>query len=242
MPNWVKKNVSRPLRKRFKKRYIGKKSGALRVGQIAKDVMYLKSVLNPEKKFDEIYYNNQNVAANNGVPTGMLVLDVTPVISQGVTQNDRTGNSIKVCSSVLRAQVKQQANTTGPLRLKAWLIQGTGGTEPTTSNISTQFLQTNPFSNVVDYFSQRNVNYFNDYKVLASKSITLRPDQYSGQFQIQELLLARKYKSMHFKYTQTGTGIVQGTMFLVVVADWGDIAASTGAYLDLYNRVYYYDN
>lgn len=112
---YVKKQVRR-AGKAIKKRYVAK-GGNLKVGQIAKDVMMLKRLVNAEKKrttlgstsFEAAHFTGQV----NGNSSGHRIVDISPsAINQGNGYNERNGNSIKLHSLVIKGQFIQMTNTT----------------------------------------------------------------------------------------------------------------------------------
>lgn len=245
--------------KQVKKRYVGKRG--FRLTQIAKDVMILKSLVNVEKKFIE-----SNVVRFPDAPlgqvttlneTGMYAKDITPLPTQGIGQNQRTGNEWKMVSLCLKGQVRQQGNNTTEMKVKIFIIKTNGPTVDVQGAIVTgqQFLSVNPISQVIDYNSTRNVDFFKNYRVMKVINITLPADQTSDVKGYKDFQYITKL-SHHVKMNKdSNTVIANGQIILIAVADSGNTAtvtsnlsyipvatASSGANLSFYTKSYYVDN
>lgn len=66
------------------------------MSRIAKDVMMIKSRLNVEKRFRLGDVQTANVAQMNFNALGFETHDLTPLWSQGLTESNRIGNSLKL--------------------------------------------------------------------------------------------------------------------------------------------------
>lgn len=237
------KRAGRAVKRGLKRRYM--RRGNLNVARIAKDVMYLKGVINAEKKFADYQTTGNTVGRNNNSASvsGAYYADITPTITEAVTQGGRTGSSIRVASIAYQMQLIQQAQTSWPLRIKVMLLRPTGLPE-TTFNVTTlaKIFNANPFSSVIDYFSERNSDYMGNWQVLASATRKIPADNLSAQYMITPIKIFRKLK-WHIKYSGDTNTIVSGPIYCVVLCDYGDKGtAATGAAFDHTLRVYFYDN
>lgn len=245
--------------KQVKKRYVGKRG--FRLSQIAKDVMILKSLVNVEKKFIE-----SNVVRFTDAPlgqvtslnsTGMYAKDITPLPTQGIGQNQRTGNEWKIVSLCLKGQVRQQGNNITEMKVKIYIVRSIGPTVDVNGAIiqGAQFLSVNPISQVIDYNSTRNVDFFKNYRVMKVIHITLPADQTSDTKGYKDFQYITKL-SHHVKMSQdSNTQIANGQIMLIAVADSGNTSATasnlsyipvatatSGANLSFYTKAYYVDN
>lgn len=211
-----------------KKRYLSK--GGL--GRVVKDVAFLKSVLNPEKKYFN-YKSTSAVAVGqvSGNSNAGLYLDTTPTPAQGTTRSTRNGCSIKLHSQYFRFQIVQQSATATPIRLRFQLFQNMGSQNAINVGVASGELHTsNPFNGLVDFNSNRNPDYMKDYKLLKQRTITLPVDPQSGALMIKELAFGMKYKSYHVR-TQgdNQTTVVQGQQIMVITADCGNASTTTAS-------------
>lgn len=258
------KRLGRMAKKQFKKRYVTKTGKGLRISQIMKDVNYLKSVLNPEKKRFQLQTTDAKFGQISGNNNAYWVTDVTPVPSQGVTSVTRTGNSIKVHSSHLRFQFQAMSSSNGsPIKIKVMLVKVIG--EPQLiSSAPTELLKPNPFilnagsnAGIIDYNSDRREDTFRRFVVLRQKSVTLRANYHTGQHQLTDVSMGVKFKSHHVKFTTDGNQTVaDGQLFILCLADNGNssdatvstltgtpqTAINTGINLQYDISTWYYDN
>lgn len=244
-----------------KKRYMakpgGRKStGGVRVAKMAKDIMYLKSVLNPEKKRYTYTEANLLVGQVNGNADGLFNRDVTPVMNQGVTYDTRNGASIKLHSSIYHFQLAQQAGAVGKIKamIEIWEVKGDPLTGFTFSN---EHWDPNTFTGVRDFNCQINPDHYMKARCLARRSISVAADQTTGEKLLTDVkipLLYNKGQGKHIRYEKDSNTVASGQMYLIIRCDRGNIATTpsglnvpdvginTGLIFN-YNRVdYYYDN
>lgn len=223
------KRVGRAVKRRYFK---GKGYRNPKVGQMAKDVMMLKRLINAEKKRYQInsVSSPQVVGQVNGNSTGHYALDLTPLPGQGTSYNQRTGNSIKWASSYFSLQFTHQSATVQKIKLRLMLVKVVGTPY---SNVQTaiqgQFLQANLFTTgsvVYDYYSQRIPDYFRNFKVLRSKTITLNQDTLSSQPVIKTVTFGHKFDH-HVRWATDGTTVSEGQVILLVLADSGNCSTTT---------------
>lgn len=230
------KNAGRVVKRRYFK---GKGYNNPKVSQMAKDIMFLKNTINAEKKVFQQYLQNALVGQVSANLNGYYFQDITPNPAQGTTSITRTGNSIKHHSSYIQFQFSQQSAVVSPVRLKIYLIRVVGQSilSPSGTVPQTMF-DPNPFisggSNIYDYNSNRNQDFFQTYKVLACKNVYLAPDNVSGQLMIKNVKMGMKYRDKwnHVKFSTDGsTAIAAGQLILMIVADSGNISTTTASTL-----------
>jgi len=268
--------LARKAGKAIKKRYVAKPggrkaTGGYRVGKMAKDIMYLKSVLNPEKKRYENATTTPNLVGQvNGVSgsytEGRYLFDCTPIPLQGVTYNTRNGASIKLHSTMWHFQFVQEASCVSDVKLCVEIFQIMG--EPYTgfTFFNERYLE-NPFiidgvsgaKTIRDLNSQINPDNFMKGKCIAKRIVRIRADQTTGAKMITDLKLPIKYnrgQGHHVRYKKDSIDVESGQLYIVIRADRGnigtvaisnlsgvpDVAPNTGISM-LGNKVdYFYDN
>jgi hypothetical protein len=259
----VKRSASRFVKKRYG---VGKKR-SLNVGQMARDVASLATMINAEKKIYNL--GNANVLSTGQVvgqvdynSTGIRVYDITPMMPQGSGASDRTGNSIKLHSSYYQFQVNTQTgvNSAIKMRIEMW---ANPGLVIDSTNLLDKLYVSNPFTGLIDYNSARNPDHFNDFRKLYTKTVYFPADNITGQFATKQFAIPFKWnrgKGHHVRYTGTGytnplTDLKSGQFFMVYFADSGNsnavqstlttipiIGALSGLQVKFTNRSYYYDN
>ena len=257
-----KKAVVRAASKRY-----GTKGGGVRYGRMVKDVARVVSMVNAEKKY--VTYPVASFAvgqlANNS--SGARQFDVTPLMSQGTDVSSRNGNSIKICSSFFQFQVQQQSSTVTTaikLRVELWLAKGVPlGAFASTGNAApiTDLYEPSVFSGVIDMTSTRQPDHFQDYRLIASRTIQVPGDQVSGgDIQAKTFTMPIKWnrgKGHHIRYSgvsNSSADIGNGQIFMVFRADIGNrdttastkdvplTAATTGLTVKMGYKHWFYDN
>lgn len=110
--------------KGFKGRYgIGKGKGGLKMLQIAKDLEMVKSRLNVEKKFVDADVMTSSVGQCAQNVDGAYYRDMSPIIPQGVGENQRVGNSIKLTGLSIPLQFRGMSNTFGARKLRISVLK-----------------------------------------------------------------------------------------------------------------------
>lgn len=223
-----------------KQRYSGKSA----IPNLLKDVTMLKHLVNVEKKrFDVTLTNSAAVSLTFGGATGAYSAIVSPTPSEGVSNNERIGNSIKLVSAMMNLRFSQQASALNPIDIKWFLVcrpDNGSGISATTS--LSHFLEVNPFTTQRDYHSNRDAEYFSSMKVVASGVAHLKQDQITGGTGVVQRKVPLRL-NYHLKYnTDTSTLTTKNQMYLFAVASEGDQALSTGALIQYNIRWYYTDN
>lgn len=244
----------------LKKRYTRK--GNLNVSQIAKDVMMLKSVINSEKKrttlgagsFESAHFCGQV----NGSSSGHQILDISPSsIAQGTDYNQRTGNSIKLHSLVIKGQFIQMTNTSQKVRVSVDIfMRKTDVASP--AKLLAEVYSLNPFPStpVLDYHSVRNPDFYGDYMLLASRRLYVASDTVSPQTNacVNYTIPIKFGPKVHAKWTTAGA-YESVQIFYVVRLDSGNQASTASSIVNIPTGVaetglfhvnqwqyFYYDN
>lgn len=267
------KAVGRKAVRAVKKRYMakpgGRKStGGVRVAKMAKDIMYLKSVLNPEKKRYPLAQTTPVPFGQvNGNNDGAYIIDATPYISQGVTNFTRNGSGLKLHSTIWQFQVSQQPNAISDIRfiVELWAIDG----DPY-SNLET-FRREKYLPNAFvtpsgsaprDYNCQMDPDNFMKGKCIARRKYTVKADALTSAKSLVDFklpILYNKGQGRHIRYDSNTDTLAHGQLCLVMRADRGnmstpagpgvstltgiqDVGTETGLYVMWNKTDYYYDN
>lgn len=225
-----------------KKRYV--KNGGPNVTNIYKDVQMLKHLVNVEKKrFDVTLTNTAAVSLSFSGASGTYSAIVSPAPPEGVGNNERVGNSLKLVSAMINLRFSQQVSAINPIDVKWFLVcrPDNASGYSATSSLS-HFLEVNPFTNQRDYHSNRDPEYFSTMRVVASGTAHLKQDQITGGTGIVQRKVPLKL-NYHLKYNTDASVITtKNQMYLFAVASEGDQALSTGALIQYNIRWYYTDN
>lgn len=254
------KRLYNKARKAVKKRYVaksgGRKStGGIRVAKMAKDIMYLKSVLNPEKKRLEVTETGLTIGQVNGNGDGGFFADCTPIMGQGAGYAQRNGAGIKLHSTVWHFQFAQQASATSRVKgiIEVWEVLGDPQGGFTFRN---EHFDVNPFTTVRDYNCQINPDHFMKGRCVARRRFSVLTDSVGGEKLITDVKIPIKYnkgKGKHIRFEKDTNTIANGQMCLIIRLDRGnigavstlnvpDVAINTGLTCQ-YNRLdFYYDN
>lgn len=244
----------------IKKRYTAKRggrkfTGGVRVQKMAKDIMYLKSVLNPEKKRYVVGAIDQLVGQVNGNSDGGYYADVTPTPAQGITAFTRNGASIKLHSSIWHFQFVQQVGVVAKIRgvIEVWAMDGDSYTGFTFRD---EHFDPNPFTGVRDFNCQINPDNYMKGKCIARRNFSIASDQTSSEKLVTDMKIPIKYnkgQGKHIRFAGDGSTIQFGQLYLIIRTDRGNIGAvstlgvpdvniNTGLNMS-WNRVdYFYDN
>lgn len=229
---WYKRtrNASRVVKRTLRDRYLkSNRRGAssLKYAQIYKDLKFLKSVINAEKKNYIITASSSTVAQLNGsTSSGHFGIDITPVPGQGTTDITRNGDSIKISSLYAKLQFWQQSASDQPIKVKVVLLQVLG-TPQSVNTVITQFLKTNPMCNnsIYDFNSAYNPDYFGQYRIIKTQIMKIQ-DQYSSQVGIKDMEIKLRLNH-HVRFAANSTTISNGQLIMLVLADSGNSNPST---------------
>lgn len=239
---YVKKQGKRAY-KAAKARYVTK--GGPNVANIYKDVMMLKALVNVEKKRSD---NTSTGAIGFGQTAGVGVTgafsqQINPTIAQGLTGATRTGNSVKLVSGCLDMYFNQSVNTINQVKIR-WILvcRPDSSLIIASSSALTNVYEINPFSAVIDYHSNRDPEFFSQYKMIKTGTVTLQQDQLAGGIAYAQVKIPMKFNH-HLKYnTDASTTSVKNQFYLFATCDQGDAVALSGAQIQYNMRWYFTDN
>jgi len=263
------KKIVMPLKKiyrKYKKGGIRKvaKYGAKRVykryakggiARVVSDVARLKALVNVEKKYIDQGYDNV-VGQCNGNALATTALDITPILTQGVGVNQRTGQSIKLTSMTCYIAVNMQSAQTVPCKIRFEMWKIIGNPQTSLTNVITECYDANPITTIVDYLSVRDPNFYSDFKRIGSKTITFPGAEYAGNTLRQKTIRFNIKLNHHVRYNGATTTLTDGQMVLMAFAEAGNVSTTTvstlpfvygtgintGFNYQLSNRYYYVDN
>lgn len=245
----------RTVKKSAKKRYTSK-SGGVAMSKLVRDLALVKASLNVEKKVltsqvvGGVYIGQTNGTSN----TGWEGYDITPPITQGVGSSQRTGNSVKLVSMAIKGQIRQMTDNRHPMKIKIQVFRVIG-VPSAISTIVPQVYDNNVITQLIDYNSERNINYFKSYRLMATRYVYLQPDPVGGETMIKEFNIIMKMNH-HIKWENDSTTVTDGQLAFIFTADSGNaspsvaatdgtlpiLATNTGANAQFFTRFYYVDN
>lgn len=201
-------------------------------------------LMNIEKKrVDVAQGNGVSFAQFAGATTGAYAVDITPTIPQGVTGNTRNGLSCKLVSACMDIQINQSTNTTSEFRYKWYIVCRPDASLASNASVALgNFFENNLFSGVIDYHSNRDPEYFHQFRVIKTGRGKLTQDQLATQTSYNQFKVPLKLKH-HLKYnTDASTTTTKNQLFFFIVADSGEVTALTGGQVRFNMRYYYVDN
>lgn len=242
------------------------KKGNVSLTRVIKDVNILKSVVNAEKKrFHVTTSSAQQFGQVGGNASGHYIADITPLVPQGSGNAQRNGSSIKPHSMYAEFQMFHQPSTVAKQKIVIEVFRVLGIPLSSMTTAAGQIFNPNQFvynqnaSNpyIIDLQSSRDQDYFKDFQLLARKTITLDPDQFTGQSVVKYVKLGMKFKNeFHIKYNDDTTTPTSGQIIMTIRCDNGNANGSTastltgipitsvntGVYMNYDITYYYYDN
>lgn len=234
----AKKFVKKAARKVYrlaKKRYTTKKG--LNMTNIVKDVQFLKSIVNAEKKRIDLTASGQLVGQCNANAAGLYQLDVTPIPTEGSTYNDRNGSSIKLTASHFSFQMWHTtlSNSLSRLRFKFMIFQVLGQPQ-TVSTFITNIFNATSWSGLIDFNSMLNPDYRGQYRIIRTVTKSLRELQIasSNQQEILDVKFGIRYnrgKGHHIRYVGDNNAVADGQLIMVILCDNGNISGSSATTL-----------
>ena len=237
------KKFSRYAKKEARKRY-QTKTGGLRINQVVKDVATLKKMINAEKQnVESSNSTTYPLAQYNGVSTaGLQSLNIMPTVSQGFSEDQRKGDSLKICSWVLKLQVfNNGADTISGQNYTFYLLRQPINPQ---SGVAASFLETNPFSGVLDYHSNRDYQHYKDYIVMGTvkgKLVANTTGSATQGFKTNVHTLARK-QEFHIRYDKGTTDILNNNITLLAVSSDGDRSTDNKIFFKYSFKTFFYDN
>lgn len=255
----ILKKTARYIKGKAKKRYV-KKTGALKIGKMYKDVLSMKKMLNAEKKHLTTDIENAVVGQVNANNSGHYIVDVSPTPSQGTGFSNRIGQSIKQVSSYYVFQFQRQVGLSNlpSCKIKIQFVYVVGQPYGTISNALSPFIKANPFidgATIYDIHSERRPEYFRDFRVLGTRYVYFAENDQANQPIIKTVKIPIKLpNNFHVKWQGNTTTQTVGQIFMLITADNGNCGtvstlddvtvttAITGLTFDWYVTHYWYDN
>lgn len=234
------------------------------LSRIDKDVQMIKSRLNVEKKLKVGLVQTGTVAQANQNTYGFVTHDLTPLWTQGVGEDQRVGNSLKLTGFHMKLQLRGQQYTGTKRRLKIMLIKTTRPGTITLDNIVEDMFDINPLTGFVDYHSDR--DYSDNQKtekVLRTVYMTLGDKPYTDSFgdgepyaQIADRTIALKLQDVLRFENNLTSAPNDARYFVVMLCDTGNKSTSssstnpgvmiqpqrTGVEYQFHNKFWYCDN
>lgn len=252
-----KKSTKRVARKVYKATGLVNpyKKGRLSTTRLVKDVKWIKSVLNPEKKQAPSLSLAPAVGQCNGNTYGNYFADITPIISQGVTGQTRNGVSVRLHSMCIKGQILQQSanHFQGKIKFEIFINKGNLNASASIADI----YSVNPITGLYDINSPRALDTFKGFRRLLSRTFSLKQDNYSGVQGWRDITIPIRFKSHHVKYNDDNSNnVTNGQILLVITCDGGNMSAvtassngaipvtavSTGYQTQMYINSWFYDN
>lgn len=249
------------VKKRYQAKPGGRKStGGVRVAKMARDIMYLKSVLNPEKKRFLINQQDLPLAQVNTNGDGGFFVDCTPIMGQGVTNSTRNGASIKLHSSMWHFQFTQATNTISRIRgcIEIFSIKGEPYAPASFVFRDERYLVNNFTGGLIrDINSQLDPDNYMKGKLVARRYFSLAPDQLTGAKSICDVKIPIKYnkgQGHHIRFEANSNTLQSGQLYCVIRVDRGNMATSpsslsvpdigpeTGLRFSYNRQDFFYDN
>lgn len=236
------------FRKNIIKPYFSKKKGRGRKNRmnLVKELTAIKKMINAEKQNAESFSASSIPLAQyfTSGTTGAQVLNIMPTISQGVSEDQRKGDTIKVCSFCLKLAVENSGNdTVSDMRYKFYVVAQPTNPKSDSGTLS-QFFEPSTFSGVEDYNSNRDYQHFKDYVVLGVINGRLAPNTNDSVTQVRtnNHTLARK-REFHIRWVKgNATAINNNSIHLLAVCSDGDRSTSDQIFFRYSFKLYYYDN
>lgn len=264
---YTAKKLAQGAARTLRRRYLTEKK-TVNVDKLALDVMLLKGLINVEKK-KFIYTPSASALCgqSQGNNPGYFAEEITPVLPQGVGDQQRIGNSVKLFSAFYKLNFRNGTGGVGtqsaPVKLKWYLIEVKGEIKTPVALVQDLFLPNqwllayNPLTPIYDTNSYMNPLTKSKYKIHRSGTKMISGDTVANQSQQRSLNIKMKYNNYHVKYSADGSNVVEsGQLILVVLSSRGnsdpavvstltgviDTAVSTGMLVDRSYLSYIIDN
>jgi len=243
----ARKYVRRQFRrgKRWAKaRYMPR--GKLNVGRIVKDVNFLKSIVNAEKKY-VAFTETFDFGLSTGASSGHYVQSLVS-LSQGTTVSTRNGNSVKGTSLQYSIQVSPQASTTtAGIPYMIFILQKPGAlwddvyTTGTTGTLANLFLS-NDYSGYKSHRSLREIEHFRDWRILRCIRGYMRADESSTAGSSNHIHKGGVKLYRHFKFDGANTPCQENQLYYLFVAGAGSVSSNTALTAYVQYRLHFIDN
>jgi len=240
-----------------KKRVYKKKSNKDTVSSLSTQLRQMSVFRGEKKKINDDSFGLTNVYVGQcyGNTDGNFLKDITPAPVSGDGSTNREGEQIRLYSSIIKLSFAQQDSTSAARRVRITIMEVLG-TPQATGTVEGQYLVTNPVSTIRDFYSMHNTAYRAQYKVLATRMLTVPADNIGGQRLFKDIQINLKYnKGWGHLVRYAGVSTSVGQLIMLVQCDLGNCAGSTTSTLPVYLQSvntgldfnyniqhYYYDN
>jgi len=233
---WKNSQFRKKTTKSVKKRYgIGRGRGGFKFSQVAKDLAWVKSRLNVEKKIYKAAVQDGDVGQIHNNSAGYFAQDITPIMSQGDGESQRNGNSLKLTGFNQKMQFLGQDNCFSTRRLKCHYIKTTDTTS-SISDIINDVYDTNPLTGFRDYFSELNYTNTRAHRIVMKRNYSVRAS--SGMDAMSATNRTKPLGDMNVsmklndvcRFHNDGTQYIQDyRIIMVIFCDTGNTHSSTPA-------------
>jgi len=259
---WKNSQFRKKTTKAVKKRYgIGKGQGGFKINQVAKDLMYIKSRLNVEKKFINNAVSTAVVGQVNVNAPAYYAVDLLPTWVQGDGESQRVGNSLKLTGYNQKLQFTGMTNMYSTRRIRVQYIKTTDRVN-SLPNILADIFDVNPLTGNIDYFSEKNyANSRKAHKIIRTMNYSIRAgsgiDVGNAPFTrpIGDMNCSLKLNDVLRFGSDADTSPQDYRLFCVIFVDAGNISgtasgnagamvstAFTGLNVQWHGRTWYVDN
>lgn len=215
--------------------------GVADIATIAKDLAWLKLMVNVEKKFFKTTSTTPLFLGQvNGNVSGHNMIYSTPRPAQGDGQQYRQGSSIKLISQRYNLQFIQESAAQSGFKGVIYVVETKGkpiGPLSIANEIDEMFFGNQWISNynagtqIYDLCCRRNVDYMGNCRILRRIPFNIKQDAISSQTQVKTVSFGMKYKNRHVKFDGNTTDVSGGELFLVVMMDTGNCNSVTACTL-----------
>lgn len=266
-----KKNYMKMKKKAFgakgvRGRYDPTRAGAKSLLNMYKDIQMVKARLNVEKKLIDRDVVTGSVGNVNNNAEGSMKLDVTPIISQGVGEANRVGNSLKLTGMSFPMALTQQSKTLGDRLVRISLYKVTSADDGVTAGETyNQLYDINPLTGIKDFNASKAYRSAKTDGITLVRSQTVKIASTNSQnsdsslgnteLQVRNVRFSVKLQDL-LRYDSNAQTLPSGTRyFLILQCNAGNVhpsavstrdvavtAANTGITARIAQRIWYVDN
>lgn len=241
-----------------------RRAGKTSISTLKKRITKVERMSKPERKRYDTWDQEDTFGQVNGNNAAYHAVDTTPNPAQGVGLNQRIGSAIRVTGTHYNFQIRQMSAATGNARVIVELYAIPGIVWGNVNTFTDTIFESNSFlrsggggAGIVDYNSDYDPDYFQQWKLLRRKRVYIRADSLASQTNVVSFSMGVKFRKPHkIKWNDNGTTVVQGQIIMVVRADTGNAstgtvstitgiansAVSTGYVLNYNHKSYYIDD
>lgn len=195
----------------------------------------------PRPELKRVEFSNANllqfIGQINVNASNYFCQDFTPSVSSGAGVTARTGSQILLKSSLFRFQFVTQSANLVPIRLRIEFFHVLGSPQSTSSLIPQQLYTANPFiyaggvnAGIIDYTSQRNQDYMNQYRLIRRTLVTIPLKNYSGAASVKTVSIPVRYnygRGHTVRFNGNTDTIAGGQIVCFITADAGNSGSAS---------------